>query len=610
MNGGTTVATLTIEGSYTSSSFKLANDGSGHLLITDPPADSGTLTVDTGATMEIGAASTATVDFANTSGTTGSLVLDDSKDFTGQIVGFAGDGTVSNSDAIDLKDINFATATETYTENSAGTGGTLTVSDGTNSANINFTGDYVLGNFIFASDGQGGTLIMDPPVDGGNSISSSDGLSTNAPRQATLDATEAAGAQTAVTSVTVEDGTVVALNITALDDAASVTISGLPSDVTLTDSAGDTLTVSNGTITLTKSELTGLALHTSGQDEIITLSVTATNSGDGWTATKTLVVDVSSHTTHWETGSDGEWTTASSWTWSGPSGPTSSDDALIDASGVYTVSIDSPDVAHSLTINDAGATVVDSASLSLSSALTVDAGVFELAGGTLEAGSIFGQVSGYGAVSGTIVTSAMIADSGGSLIGSLTIDSGAVLELQGSSAENVTFANNAGDTGTLVLDDPTAFSGQISAFTGTSTISDAIDLKGIDFNSGKFVDTYANGVLTVSDGTNTVQIQFTGPDAYTLANFKFASDGNGGTLVTDPPTGGTQAAPETFTFQPPGPPSGPAQQAFADLQSNLLNQLNELVHTEWHDTVAQEHGIAAGTFHPGLHANDFFGHSG
>src|SRR5438093_307751 len=53
---------------------------------------------------------------------------------------------------------------DTYTENSAGTGGTLTISDGTNTANLNFTGDYVLANFKFSSDASGGTLILDPPV--------------------------------------------------------------------------------------------------------------------------------------------------------------------------------------------------------------------------------------------------------------------------------------------------------------------------------------------------------------------------------------------------------------------------------------------------------------
>src|SRR5207302_4677936 len=103
--------------------------------------------------------------FANTNGMTGTLVLDDSQDFTGQIAGFTGNGTVATSDAIDLKDVNFANLTqETYTDNSAGTGGTLTVSDGTHTANIDFAGNYQLANFKFSGDDSGGTLIIDPPV--------------------------------------------------------------------------------------------------------------------------------------------------------------------------------------------------------------------------------------------------------------------------------------------------------------------------------------------------------------------------------------------------------------------------------------------------------------
>ena len=46
---------------------------------------------------------------------------------------------------------------------------------------------------------------------------------------------------------------------------------------------------------------------------------------------------------------------------------------------------------------------------------------------------------------------------------------------------------------------------------------------------------FANGVLTVSDGTHTAQLQFNG--SYQLANFKFADDGSPqhGTIVYDPP---------------------------------------------------------------------------
>jgi hypothetical protein len=142
--------------------------------------------IGSGTTTEIGVASAATIDFVNGSGTTGNLVLDDSKDFSGQIIGFTGDGTVANSDSIDLKDIKFATATETYTENSAGTGGTLTVADGSNTAKINFTGNYVLANFKFSADASGGTLIRDPPITASQTTSLATSLNTGEDSSTTL----------------------------------------------------------------------------------------------------------------------------------------------------------------------------------------------------------------------------------------------------------------------------------------------------------------------------------------------------------------------------------------------------------------------------------------
>jgi len=119
----------------------------------------------------------------------------------------------------------------------------------------------------------------------------------------------------------------------------------------------------------------------------------------------------------------------------------------------------------------------------------------------------------------------------------VTIDTGLTLHVSAPAADDVTFA---GRTGTLVLDQPATFVGQIVGFTGTAAnanSSDVIDLAGINYNSGDFSDTYntTTGVLTVTDGTNTASltfVDFTG-------TFKFASDGQGGTDIFDPPTTGT-----------------------------------------------------------------------
>ena len=173
------LASITFVGSYELANFVIESDGNNGTLIIDPPVqsaehdgliggspDSGALTIGSGSTTEIGGASSQNVSFTNNNGNTGALLLDDSKDFTGDIVGFAGDGTPANSDSIDLKDINFShLMRETYIENGAGTGGTLTLSDGMHTANINFVGNYELENFKLSSDGNNGTLIIDPPVE-------------------------------------------------------------------------------------------------------------------------------------------------------------------------------------------------------------------------------------------------------------------------------------------------------------------------------------------------------------------------------------------------------------------------------------------------------------
>ena len=119
------------------------------------------------------------------------------------------------------------------------------------------------------------------------------------------------------------------------------------------------------------------------------------------------------------------------------------------------------------------------------------------------------------------------------LAAAATIAAGASLTIGTASGEAVTFT---GDTGSLVLNDPEGFTGQIIGFTGTApdaAHSDTIDLVGINYNSSSFAESYnsTTGLLTVSDGTNTANITF---DDFN-ATLDFASDGNGGTLITDPP---------------------------------------------------------------------------
>ena len=132
--------------------------------------------------------------------------------------------------------------------------------------------------------------------------------------------------------------------------------------------------------------------------------------------------------------------------------------------------------------------------------------------------------------------------------GSATIGAGATLELAAANSSSVTFTSS---TGSLELDQPSTFDGVIFGFTGNGTLSgsDQIDLKGINFSN--IQDSYSNGVLTVTNGTQSAALDFNG--SYTLANFEFASDGKGGTIVYDPPvTAGQGGDLQPQIMQDPG----------------------------------------------------------
>jgi hypothetical protein len=134
----------------------------------------------------------------------------------------------------------------------------------------------------------------------------------------------------------------------------------------------------------------------------------------------------------------------------------------------------------------------------------------------------------------------------------VTVGAGAKLEIAGTDTGSVTFAAS---TGMLKLDTPSTFTGKIFNFTGNGTLSgsDQIDLTNINFNTVK--DRYANGVLTVTDGTHTDKLNLNG--SHTRANFSFASDGSGGTIVYDPPVSmpSSQDTPNATSTGTSGPPS-------------------------------------------------------
>ena len=121
-------------------------DLNGDGVIGDP------ITIVAGATLELTSAYNGVVTFA---GSTGTLKLDNSSSFSGTVAGMSG------QDTIDLVDINFASAQQP-TYSGTNSGGTLTVADGTHTANIALSGQY-MASFVKSPDGFGGTLIQDPP---------------------------------------------------------------------------------------------------------------------------------------------------------------------------------------------------------------------------------------------------------------------------------------------------------------------------------------------------------------------------------------------------------------------------------------------------------------
>src|SRR5204863_1711828 len=118
-------------------------------VIAEPTSvDAAPVIVADGASVEIAGPGTQSVTFT---GTTGTLEIDHSMGFTGQISGLAG------SDALDLSDLSYgANTTATFLGDT--TGGILTVTDGSRTANIALSGNYLSSGWTLSSDGHGGTI--------------------------------------------------------------------------------------------------------------------------------------------------------------------------------------------------------------------------------------------------------------------------------------------------------------------------------------------------------------------------------------------------------------------------------------------------------------------
>ncbi len=161
--GTSTTATLA-DGTYSFTAAAMASSGEAGagampiVVSVDTAAQSSStvnaapVTVADGATVEIDGVSGQPVTFA---GATGTLILENAVGFTGQVSGLSG------SDALDLSDVSYsANTTATFSGNA--NGGTLTITDGAHTANVALVGNYLSSNWDLSSDGNGGTIVVDP----------------------------------------------------------------------------------------------------------------------------------------------------------------------------------------------------------------------------------------------------------------------------------------------------------------------------------------------------------------------------------------------------------------------------------------------------------------
>jgi hypothetical protein len=154
VNSGTLEATgsggLVVNSDVANSGLLWANGG--NLTVNGNVSGGGSALIGGSASLEIGGASSieAKFDFS----ATGTLKLDHAANFTGSVAGLA------SGDQLDLHDILFgAGTTATYTANQTGDGGTLSVSDGTHTANIGILGQYSGAGFTTSAENGGGTLL-------------------------------------------------------------------------------------------------------------------------------------------------------------------------------------------------------------------------------------------------------------------------------------------------------------------------------------------------------------------------------------------------------------------------------------------------------------------
>jgi len=238
----------------------------------------------------------------------------------------------------------------------------------------------------------------------------------------------------------------------------------------------------------------------------------------------------------WNVGS-GNWDLGSNWTPTGP--PTATDTATISATGTYAVTINSADVAQTVILDSAGATIDDTAgSLTVGGTLGIDTGTYDLMGGTLTADHIRiqhgGLLEGSGTIGATVTNNGVIDVSSGTLDferqvnssskgGTENVSGDALLEFNKKvfAGQDIDFGAGGGKLG---LTDPKVFFGHIHDF-GTG---DVIGLAGLwSFVS---ISHPNSGTTDLVLGSSGVDHTFVFASDFTKSDFAIAQAGTNTTI--------------------------------------------------------------------------------
>lgn len=391
-------------------------------------------------------------------------------------------------------------------------GGTLTVTDHDgHTATLKLSGDYQGVSFATASDGQGGTVVFDPPVASDIAAELTDNPLADG---------RYGNAVTVGTNLGMVDFTI----------ARDVTLAG---DGTVALTVQDTI-VSNGrAVTLTNDET--IAGGGVIGDGYLTLVNAVDAIIDANSTTDGMVIQGSGGAVNAGTieASDGGWLVLQQTTIA--NGETGSVQALGAGS---ILDLDGAIIGGGAVSIGAGATIdtVDNQASTIKRAAVTNAGTLAASYGNLTIDAAVTNTGNLAAANGSRL------DIAGTVTGAgtATIGSGGILEFGGASDANVTFLDA---TGTLqldhALDGASRFSGTVAGF---APGADAIDLGAINAANAQlsFMENGDNGAgtLTVSDGHHTTNIVLLGN--YLASSFVTASDGHGGTLVTSAEPDGQQ----------------------------------------------------------------------